>query len=181
MIRALGLPHFGQTSRWGAGTLGVLRFWRRSVWMESGCIDVPPIISNQGATCGSFCGLSSLFAASPTVAAWCIFDQQAGTIKTLMAVGRIRPRVCALQKAALGGHHGDSRRTTHDLVNCRAAGDCGDRAAARKSLTMKTLLISSGSRWTVQRARCRGASDYGVESAGALTTNASMKNSIIRS
>jgi hypothetical protein len=57
MIRALGLPHFGQTSRWGAGTLGVLRFWRRSVWMESGCIGLPPIISNQEATCGSFCGL----------------------------------------------------------------------------------------------------------------------------
>lgn len=55
MIRALGLPHFGQTSRWGAGTLGVLRFWRRSVWMESGCIGVLPIISNHGVACGSFC------------------------------------------------------------------------------------------------------------------------------
>jgi len=32
IIRAFGLPHFGQTSRWGAGTLGVLvRFGRRSV------------------------------------------------------------------------------------------------------------------------------------------------------
>lgn len=48
MIRAFGLPHFGQTSRWGAGTLGVLlRFWRRSAWMVSGCIDVPPIISKS--------------------------------------------------------------------------------------------------------------------------------------
>ena len=55
MIRALGLPHFGQTSRWGAGTLGVLRFWRRSVWMESGCIGVLSIISNHGVACGSFC------------------------------------------------------------------------------------------------------------------------------
>jgi hypothetical protein len=68
MIRALGLPHFGQTSRWGAGTLGVLRFWRRSVWMESGCIGVLPIISNHGAVCGSFCTLcTGRVAASPTV------------------------------------------------------------------------------------------------------------------
>jgi hypothetical protein len=48
MIRAFGLPHFGQTSRWGAGTLGVLlRFGRRSAWMVSGCIGIPPIISKS--------------------------------------------------------------------------------------------------------------------------------------
>ena len=48
MILALGLPHFGQTSRWGAGTFGVLlRLGRRSAWMESGCIGVPPIISKS--------------------------------------------------------------------------------------------------------------------------------------
>ena len=48
MMRAFGLPHFGQTSRWGAGTFGVLlRLGRRSAWMESGCIGVPPIISKS--------------------------------------------------------------------------------------------------------------------------------------
>ena len=135
MIRALGLPHFGQTSRWGAGTLGVLRFWRRSVWMESGCIGVLPIISNQEATCGfilrTFRGAPR---ASPAVAAGASSIQQARMIKTRMHGGRIRLRVCALHKAAVGGHHGDSRRTTHNLVNCCVAGYCGDCAAACKSL-----------------------------------------------
>ena len=57
MIRALGLPHLGQTSRWGAAIFGVLlRFWRRSVGIDSGCIGVPPIISNrreQANLCGT--------------------------------------------------------------------------------------------------------------------------------
>jgi hypothetical protein len=34
MIRAFGLPHFGQTSRWGLGTLetALRLFGRRSGW-----------------------------------------------------------------------------------------------------------------------------------------------------
>jgi hypothetical protein len=61
MIRALGLPHLGQTSRWGAAIFGVLlRFWRRSVGIDSGCIGVPPIISNrrgQANLCGTRAGV----------------------------------------------------------------------------------------------------------------------------
>ena len=40
MIRALGLPHFGQTSRCGAATFDTppRAFGRRSAWTESGCI-----------------------------------------------------------------------------------------------------------------------------------------------
>jgi hypothetical protein len=61
MIRALGLPHLGQTSRWGAAIFGVLlRFWRRSVGIDSGCIGVSPIISNrrgQANLCGTRRGL----------------------------------------------------------------------------------------------------------------------------
>ena len=60
MIRALGLPHFGQTSRCGAAILGVLlRFWRRSVGIDSGCIGVPPIISNRRGQ-ANLCGTRAL-------------------------------------------------------------------------------------------------------------------------
>ena len=47
-MRAFGLPHFGQTSRCGTVILGVLlRFWRRSAGIDSGCIGVLLIISNR--------------------------------------------------------------------------------------------------------------------------------------
>ena len=47
-MRAFGLPHFGQTSRCGTVILGVLlRFWRRSAGIVSGCIGVLLIISNR--------------------------------------------------------------------------------------------------------------------------------------
>src|SRR6185503_6048198 len=48
IMRAFGLPHFGQTSRCGTVILGVLlRFWRRSAGIVSGCIGVLLIISNR--------------------------------------------------------------------------------------------------------------------------------------
>jgi hypothetical protein len=47
-MRAFGLPHFGQTSRCGTVIFGVLlRFWRRSAGIDSGCIGVLLIISNR--------------------------------------------------------------------------------------------------------------------------------------
>ena len=50
MIRAFGLPHFGQTSRWGVGTLTALRGFGR----RSGCVSLmvfPLIISGFSALC----------------------------------------------------------------------------------------------------------------------------------
>ena len=48
MMRAFGLPHFGQTSRCGTVIFGVLlRFWRRSAGIDSGCIGLLLIISNR--------------------------------------------------------------------------------------------------------------------------------------
>ncbi len=50
MIRAFGLPHFGQTSRWGVGTLTALRGFGR----RSGCVSLmvlPLIISGFAKLC----------------------------------------------------------------------------------------------------------------------------------
>ena len=56
MILAFGLPHFGQTSRWGAVTFGVLlRFWRRSVGIDSECISVVLIICQSQSALSAIC------------------------------------------------------------------------------------------------------------------------------
>ena len=144
MIRALGLPHFGQTSRWGAGTLGVLRFWRRSVWMESGCIGVLPIISNQGVACGSFCGLfwARSQQARPFKASF--IQAQPSVLRRGFTLSGSVVRSAHCKRLRSEEHHGNSRRSAHCLVNRRAFRDCGDCAATCKSLTNNGLEAFSG-------------------------------------
>ena len=117
MIRAFGLPHLGQTSRWGAAIFGVLlRFWRRSVGIDSGCIGVPPIISNrreQANLCGSG-GQTPVY-----------FD--AGALRT-------DPAGPCFAAPRLEAHHGDNRREGDHLVNRDAGGDRSNRADSRKPL-----------------------------------------------
>ncbi len=51
MIRAFGLPHFGQTSRWGLGTLETaLRLFKRRLGSDSLMV-VPFIIAGSAGGC----------------------------------------------------------------------------------------------------------------------------------
>src|SRR3954471_17384406 len=127
MIRALGLPHLGQTSRWGAAIFGVLlRFWRRSVGIDSGCIGVSPIISNrrgQANLCGTRRGLTPAY--SHRVRPPVYLD--ADTLRT-------DPAGLCFAAPELEAHHGDNRRESDHLVNRDAGGDRSNRADSRKSL-----------------------------------------------
>jgi hypothetical protein len=150
MIRALGLPHFGQTSRCGAGTFGVLlRLGRRSAWMESDCIGVSPMISNHGTVCRGICTRPDLGCwSSPAVQA---SKRPAGLVRvrrTRHACGsRTQQKrssgLLIAKGSARENIYGNCRWPGHHLVHCgpdRNRGDCVDRGKSLKGRFLQDLL-----------------------------------------